>query len=327
MKPKIFKEILNSMDKLNSDQFRRLQEFIDEIRMKKRVSALLETEYTEIKCPNCASESKLRWGKRSDLQRYRCKSCGRTYNSLSSSPLARLRRKGHWVDYSECLKEGMTIKEAAKRCGVSIDTAFRWRHRFLHNNGIVKPENLMGIVEGKGIFVPKSYKGSTNNRRKSRKRGSKNNNESRKGKVCLFFGIDRHKLVYDFINDKLNLNILNENFATVISRDSLFCSENKSLYKNFSLENSLRHGKLNVAKGEFVKKDIVHIKNVNNYTKKFIEWIFDHFKGVATKYMSNYMGWHRFRDEFEYDIKPETILFRAKSGGIYKTQPLIRIEH
>jgi transposase-like protein len=54
----------------------------------------------------------------------------KTFNSLKKTPLAGLRRKGHWLNYSECLKEGLTIREAAKRCGIHRNTSFRWRHRF-----------------------------------------------------------------------------------------------------------------------------------------------------------------------------------------------------
>jgi transposase-like protein len=29
------------------------------------------------------------------------------------------------------LKDGLSVRKTAARCGVSVPTAFRWRHRFL----------------------------------------------------------------------------------------------------------------------------------------------------------------------------------------------------
>ena len=36
-----------------------------------------------------------------------------------------------WEDYAQALIEGLTVRQAARRCGVSKNTAFLWRHRFL----------------------------------------------------------------------------------------------------------------------------------------------------------------------------------------------------
>ena len=50
-------------------------------------------------CPRCASAHWHRHGHANDLQRFRCRDCGRTYNDLSGTPLARLRLRGKWLDY------------------------------------------------------------------------------------------------------------------------------------------------------------------------------------------------------------------------------------
>ncbi len=39
----------------------------------------------------------------------------------------------------------------------------------------------------------------------------------------------------------------------------------------------------------------LHINNVNAYDSRLKSWMFP-FKGVATKYLSNYLGWHRLLD-------------------------------
>ncbi|POZ52249.1 hypothetical protein AADEFJLK_01724 [Methylovulum psychrotolerans] len=44
-------------------------------------------------CPHCAGIRLSRYGSASGLQRYSCKSCRKTFNALTGTPLARLRHK------------------------------------------------------------------------------------------------------------------------------------------------------------------------------------------------------------------------------------------
>ena len=71
------------------------------------------------------------WGRSHGLLRFRCKSCGRTFNALTKTPMARLRKKDRWLDHARAMIEGRSLAKTAKLCGVHPTTAFRWRHRFL----------------------------------------------------------------------------------------------------------------------------------------------------------------------------------------------------
>jgi transposase-like protein len=82
-------------------------------------------------CPHCDNRDVVRWGHASDLPRYRCKACLRTFNALTKTPLAKLRMKDKWAAQTEAMIDGVSLAQAARRCGVHPTTAFRWRHRFL----------------------------------------------------------------------------------------------------------------------------------------------------------------------------------------------------
>ncbi len=83
----------------------------------------------ERRCPHCADSRIHRWGKPSGSQRYRCRNCGRTFNALTGTAVAGLRRPELWVDYRAAIAEQLSIRKAAKRYGIDPSTALRWRRR------------------------------------------------------------------------------------------------------------------------------------------------------------------------------------------------------
>ena len=56
-----------------------------------------------------------------------------------------------------------------------------------------------------------------------------------------------------------------------------------------------------------------HINNVNAYDMRLKVWMF-RFKGVATKYLHNYLGWHRWLDGAKGYGKPRRFLSDAIKG-------------
>jgi transposase-like protein len=57
-------------------------------------------------CPHCDNRDVVRWGHASDLPRYRCKSCKRTFNALTKTPLANLRMKDKWGSQTQAMIDG-----------------------------------------------------------------------------------------------------------------------------------------------------------------------------------------------------------------------------
>ena len=49
----------------------------------------------------------------SDLPRYRCKACRRTFNALTKTPLANLRMKDKWAAQTEAMIDGVSTAKAA----------------------------------------------------------------------------------------------------------------------------------------------------------------------------------------------------------------------
>jgi len=90
------------------------------------------------------------------LQRYRCVPCGRTFNALTGTPLARLRHKALWIEYADCLLDSASVRQAAQQLGVHRNTTFRWRHRFLTVAKTDRPHGLHGIAEADELYLLES---------------------------------------------------------------------------------------------------------------------------------------------------------------------------
>src|SRR4051794_3216404 len=111
------------------------------------------------RCPHCGAARLQRWGRASGLRRYRCQACRKTFNALTGTSLARLRKKACWLRYGEALAAGMSLTKAAAPRGVHPTTSFRWRHPLLRAPAATR-EALGGAGRaGEDLLLP-SPKGS-----------------------------------------------------------------------------------------------------------------------------------------------------------------------
>jgi len=72
--------------------------------------------------------------------------------------MARLRKAQCWEDYAQALIDGLTVRQASLRCGVS---AFLWRHRFLKAMATHQATREEGIVEVDETFFLSRSKDAT----------------------------------------------------------------------------------------------------------------------------------------------------------------------
>lgn len=82
-------------------------------------------------CPRCASTRVVRWGRFSGRKRFRCRACNRTFSDLTETVLARTRSLPKWLKYLQAFEREFSLRRAAEFSGVSLSTAFRWRHKVL----------------------------------------------------------------------------------------------------------------------------------------------------------------------------------------------------
>jgi transposase-like protein len=264
-------------------------------------------------CPRCQGKQLYLHGTKSGLQRFRCRACGRTFNSLTGTPLARLRHRDKWLDFSNCMLDSHTVRKAAARVAVAKNTSLRWRHRFLKLAKTDRPACLNGIAEADETFLLESQKGARTLQRPARKRGGKAAKPGiSRDQVCILVARDRSGNTVDFVTGRGPVTVvqLTEHLRPALAPDTLLVTDANKAYQAFARQEGISHQYVNVSAGERVR-GAVHVQNVNGYHSRFHKWL-KRFNGVATHYLPNYLGWCWAIDQ-ERIRTPETLL-RATIG-------------
>lgn len=293
-----FERYLKLARYLTERQREKLSSILGQVKEDDRTVELVEGAIRpRLACPSCSANKFHKHGHAHGLQRFRCCSCGKTFNSLTKTPLAWLHFKFKWLDYSDCLLNSYSIRRAAQRCDIHKSTSFRWRHRFLTLPMTDRPRRLHGITEADEMYILESEKGSRNLARPARKRGGA---ASQRGtsyeQVCVLVARDRTGQTLDFITGRgpVTKAQLKEYLPPVVDRDALLVSDANASYKFFAREVGMSHRAINLRAGVRVS-GAIHIQNVNAYHSRFREWM-TRFHGVATRYLPNYLGWRWILD-------------------------------
>ena len=282
---------------LPPDDLARLREWIAGIAHPDECIALIEQAAQGRPCPRCACPRAHRCGQASGLQRFRCLGCGRSYNALTGTPLARLRKKEHWLAYLQCVLESRTVREAARVVGVHRTTSFRWRHRFVPGAMRDRPAMLTAIVEADETYRLESQKGSRNMTRKPRKRGGVATKRGiNKEHDCLLIARDRSGQTLDFHTGRgqVTAEQLHACLKPVLPADVLLISDSALSYRHFARQAEIMHETINVKAGVRAR-GAIHLQNVNAWHSRFKSWLV-RFRGVASRYLINYSGWQRVLD-------------------------------
>jgi transposase-like protein len=255
------------------------------------VLALLEARIdASRRCPHCAVEGAVIRGRSNGLRRYCCKACGRTFNALTGTPLARLRKKELWAAFAAGLGDGDTVKGAAARCGVADTTSFRWRHRFLAavKTGSVK---LKGIVEADETYVLTSRKGAKKLDRKPRKRGGVAQKRGlSKEQVPILVAADRSGTTFTAVLPDTTAATIGAHLEGAIECDALLVTDAAPFFPPSARSLGVTHESLDQKAGERRRGDL-HINTVNSRHERLKTFLRSR-RGVATKYLGSYLAWY-----------------------------------
>ncbi|HED05328.1 MAG TPA: IS1595 family transposase [Ignavibacteria bacterium] len=293
---------------------------ICELEQIKRVESQLSETTSPLYCPHCESKLIVKNGKRNSLQQYKCKTCCRVFTSRTGTPLHKIQKPDKFEAYKRLMLEHyLPLNTIAKKIGISIQTAFDWRHKILSsvNNDEVKFEGITEIDDIWFLYSQKGRKGL----KYSRKRGGSKRAGDNDFQAKLLVTSDRKS------NTNLSLVRIGRLKRTDIERKiSGKFSENVTLVSDkhrsissFAKSEGLNH--VSFKSSEHTAGGQYHVQGVNNLASRLKGTINYSCRGVSTKYLQSYANWVNLIakgvDNIEFNNKGVVDIHKNREG-IYK---------
>ena len=290
MDHKQFQEWLSGMDHLSPAQWQQTEAVFLGDRETSASLAAIEAAVGEDRQVTALWHARsLSRGKARGLRRYQCKECRKTFNAATGTPLSGLHRKDKWLAFGACLANGLTVRASAERCGLAVNTALCWRHRFLTAKDL-KARKLTGIVEADETYVLESRKGARNLERKTRRKGGK---ASKRGlsdeQVPVLVAADRSGATVSAVLPAVNADPLREVIAPVVDEDIVLVTDGHRADPQCAAAIGAHHEALNLSRRERVR-GAFHIQTVNNRHRRLQDFL-RRYRGVATRYLDNDLRW------------------------------------
>jgi len=154
MMDKAFSNLLKYIDKLphtkKEQVYQWVKRYVDPTSSVggRLINEMRETRFKDgFECPHCTSEHVVRFGKVKGRQRYRCKSCLKTFTDTTNTVLYRTRKGDEWITFVDCMFKGYSLRKSAEIVGVTWVTLFYWRHKLLSALKQMDFDHFEGIVE------------------------------------------------------------------------------------------------------------------------------------------------------------------------------------
>lgn len=268
-------------------------------------------------CVYCSSDKIRSYGAYRGRKRYKCLSCSRTFNDLTGSAISGTHHPDKWRAFVDCMATGLSVAKTADKVGISVPTAFTWRHKLLEKYEKEAGMRLQGIIEADETFFLFSEKGNKNvsKCRKPRKRGGK---AKKRGisdeQVPVIVGCDRKGNVILGVagRGRISMAAIENILNNYIDSEVTLCTDAHRSFKAYAKAYDLSYVALNISGGRRVVRKKYHIQNVNSFHSRLKRWML-RFNGVSTKYLQNYMNWFSLLEETKVEFKNQTVEFMKRS--------------
>ena len=145
---RFYKTLIKTSPKLSNEQ----------LNYKKYYNNVEENKIKEGKqCPYCKGEKIIKFGFFNGHQRFRCKNelCKKTFTASINNPFRYSKKfRKNYEKYFEFFIQGLPLRICAAKTGITLVTAFFWRHRFLHD---LARKNYKEKITQREIYTTEKY--------------------------------------------------------------------------------------------------------------------------------------------------------------------------
>ena len=255
-------------------------------------------------CAHCGHSKYVKFGTDKGSQRYKCKSCKRSFTEYTGTWMAGLQRKDKIDDYLALMLEEKSLDKIKVALSINKKTAFDWRHKVLAALSENDKDDFTGITESDETFFLNSEKGSPVNHREPRKRGGTSKTRGiSNDQVAVIVTQDRKSnldLTVATMGRLKKIDIENAVGHRIKASKTVLCSDAHVSYKGFAIDNQIEHHSLKTSIKQRVKNKIYHIQHVNSTHNRVKKWIDNRFWGVSTKYLQQYLNWYRIKEKLKH---------------------------
>ena len=280
----------------------------DELSKKEKSKGIIDLEIHkekgEICCPNCYSKNIKKNGKYKDRQLYKCKDCGKKFNSLTATPFHHTRLNYKQIETAyQCLVDKIPLRKAAEKIGVSLYTAFVLRFKLISCLKLNKGATLSRNVELDEYYVSINLKGTKKDKMPRASKKRKKHGTGKQGinhhQVCITSGVDDSDNVFFEVagTSSVSSDMIKDTIAKYIPKGSKVITDCKSSYESVSKENNwcLKQVK---SKG-YVDNEGNNLATINSLHSE-LEYFLSGFRGVSTKYLPEYLDWFVYMKYLNY---------------------------
>jgi hypothetical protein len=229
-------------------------------------------------------------GQKQGVQKFRCKSCYKFFTASTGTSVYKIKDVGKFEEYKALLLEGyLPLKKIASKIGISIQTAFDWRHKIL--SGLKDNDTKFdGITEMDDIWFLYSQKGRKG-LEYSRKRGGSKRQGDNNFQTKLLITSDR-KTCTDLSVvriGRLKKSDIERKVSGKFSDNSVLVSDKHRSIASFAKSEGVEHISFKASKhtagGEH------HVQTINNMAARLKAVVNHNLRGVSTKYLQSYANW------------------------------------
>lgn len=259
-------------------------------------------------CPHCSCKKIIKFGKYSGLQRYKCSNdfCKKTFSQKTKTLFSYSKKPADlWIKYFILLNNGKSLRECSAILNINLATSFFWRHKILVTQNKNYYNILKNYVEVSKIMMCENFK------------GNRNANNYNKEKVFIACAMDSNKNLLSKVISRrtISLNSIKANFSYNIDESAILSAYNDRYFDIYSSKhnskilpvqnktistiiNQIKSNSLS-SKNTYYVKDIEKLNSnlpkkclfIHSFSLNIKIWLL-RFRGVATKYLENYLNWH-----------------------------------
>jgi transposase-like protein len=312
MNPQDFRKLIKALDELTPGQVQDASLRITEVRRKTEAIAEIEARGQAAgRCPHCRHDKREKWGRtRTNIQRYRCRGCRRTFTGRTGSSIQNLHRLDLFLEVVKDMLDDRapsSIRQLSRRLGRNKYTIWRWRMIILKAVSGASSDQFSGIVEADETYQRESRKGSREWVRYLRNKGKYPKPPRRRwyeyGKkgIPMLRGLSRWQLPILTVADRSGAQRFQRipgrskgavytALLPLVAKDSVLCSDGHPGYSELAESHGIEHFVIKTKPGHKTASATHHIQNINNLHSRYKSFI-KPFRGPASKYLEGYLEW------------------------------------